>query len=351
MRWRWTCAGPGFEAKGFFTTGDAPDAEGFYPITGVTGEANGVAIVGLQPAKSAIPGNEGWPVDNLGADESASAEPRRLRLRARRRKSTRIRSTAPVSSRRASLRSSPTRRRANGASRRVGIRGREGRSVDGSAHRSERRALSLVLAFERIDATAQVAVQLVEPAQLVAISGLVVVNPPQNCSCDAHVVGQRLNLNAQIKAPLIRRPNRRAQITNFGTQADEMARDPLQIDSVGNVRHKSPPLARVYGSDRRPCRLSKRMARDQLTRLAPLSSRERGQRMGGLIITSNLALLPSVTARTKCRMAVHTGSCYPKTDDSVSIRQAEPEATLVIEASGTSLSLANRQSSRRGRPS
>jgi len=65
MRWTWTCAGEGFAAKGGFTTGDAPNADGFYSITGVTGEANGVAIVGLQPAVTAIPGNEGWPVDNL----------------------------------------------------------------------------------------------------------------------------------------------------------------------------------------------------------------------------------------------------------------------------------------------
>ena len=46
-------------------TDDAPNAEGFYAIRSVTGEANGVAIVGLQPAGTAIPGNEGWPVGNL----------------------------------------------------------------------------------------------------------------------------------------------------------------------------------------------------------------------------------------------------------------------------------------------
>ena len=28
MLWRWTCTGPGFEAKGQFTTGDKPDADG-----------------------------------------------------------------------------------------------------------------------------------------------------------------------------------------------------------------------------------------------------------------------------------------------------------------------------------
>lgn len=74
-RWRWTCTGPGFEAKGVFTTGDAPDADGFYPITDVTGEANGVPITGLQPAKTAIPGNEGWPVDNLVRTEAAQLSP------------------------------------------------------------------------------------------------------------------------------------------------------------------------------------------------------------------------------------------------------------------------------------
>ena len=65
MRWRWTCEGEGLAAKGTFTTADAPNAEGFYPITAVAGEVNGVAVVGLQPSGTAIPGNEGWPVDNL----------------------------------------------------------------------------------------------------------------------------------------------------------------------------------------------------------------------------------------------------------------------------------------------
>ncbi len=65
MQWRWTCEGDGFQAKGAFTTADERNADGFYPITGVTGEANGAAITGLQPARTAIPGNEGWPVDNL----------------------------------------------------------------------------------------------------------------------------------------------------------------------------------------------------------------------------------------------------------------------------------------------
>ncbi len=65
MQWRWTCKGEGFDASGAFTTSNTPDADGYFAITGVTGEANGVAITGLQPAHTAIPGNEGWPVDNL----------------------------------------------------------------------------------------------------------------------------------------------------------------------------------------------------------------------------------------------------------------------------------------------
>jgi hypothetical protein len=65
MQWRWSCEGPGYQASGAFTTGDTPDADGFYPITAVSGKANGVAITGLQPAGTAIPGNPGYPVNNL----------------------------------------------------------------------------------------------------------------------------------------------------------------------------------------------------------------------------------------------------------------------------------------------
>ncbi len=75
IRWRWTCTGPAFEAKGFLTTGDAPDADGYYPIIDVSGEANGVAITALQPAKTAIRGNEGWPVDNLVRSKAPQLSP------------------------------------------------------------------------------------------------------------------------------------------------------------------------------------------------------------------------------------------------------------------------------------
>src|ERR1700757_2587464 len=38
---------------------------GGYHITGITGSRNGVAITRLEPAGEAIPGNPGFPVDNL----------------------------------------------------------------------------------------------------------------------------------------------------------------------------------------------------------------------------------------------------------------------------------------------
>ena len=63
--WRWRYDGPGISASGTFTTKDAPNADGFYEITAISGEANGVAITGLQTAGTSVPGNDGYPVDNL----------------------------------------------------------------------------------------------------------------------------------------------------------------------------------------------------------------------------------------------------------------------------------------------
>jgi hypothetical protein len=68
--WRWAYQGDGVTASGTFTTKDAPDADGFYEITGIKGEANGVAITGLQPAGTSIPGNDGYPVDSLVRTEA-----------------------------------------------------------------------------------------------------------------------------------------------------------------------------------------------------------------------------------------------------------------------------------------
>lgn len=65
VMWRWSCKGLSFNASGTFATKDAPNAEGFYEIVTIKGEANGVSITGLQPPGTAIPMNAGYPVDNL----------------------------------------------------------------------------------------------------------------------------------------------------------------------------------------------------------------------------------------------------------------------------------------------
>ena len=85
LEWRWSYQGDGVMASGAFTTKDAPNADGFYEITGIKGEMNGVAITGLQPAGTSIPGNEGYPVDNLLRVAAPAALLARLRLCARRR--------------------------------------------------------------------------------------------------------------------------------------------------------------------------------------------------------------------------------------------------------------------------
>jgi hypothetical protein len=70
LEWRWSYQGEGVAASGAFTTKDAPNADGFYEITAIEGEANGVAITGLQPAGTSIPGNDGYPVDALVRTET-----------------------------------------------------------------------------------------------------------------------------------------------------------------------------------------------------------------------------------------------------------------------------------------
>ena len=65
LEWRWSYQGEGVTASGAFTTKDAPNADGFYEITVIKGEMNGVAITALQAAGTSIPGNDGYPVDGL----------------------------------------------------------------------------------------------------------------------------------------------------------------------------------------------------------------------------------------------------------------------------------------------
>jgi hypothetical protein len=75
LEWRWSYQGEGVAASGAFTTKDAPNADGFYEITGIKGEMNGVAITGLQPAGTSIPGNDGYPVDGLVRTETPQLSP------------------------------------------------------------------------------------------------------------------------------------------------------------------------------------------------------------------------------------------------------------------------------------
>ena len=70
LEWRWSYQGEGVSASGALTTKDKPNADGFYEITGIKGEANGVAITALQPPGTSIPGNDGYPVDNLVRTEA-----------------------------------------------------------------------------------------------------------------------------------------------------------------------------------------------------------------------------------------------------------------------------------------
>lgn len=63
--WEWHYAGTGITAGGTLTTGDAPDAQGFYEVLSVSGTRNGDVITGLYPTGQAIPGNEPYTLDNL----------------------------------------------------------------------------------------------------------------------------------------------------------------------------------------------------------------------------------------------------------------------------------------------
>ncbi len=63
--WNWSYSGGGISAAGTFTTTDAPDASGFYRITEIAGQRNGVAITALTPAGAGIPGNGPYVVDDL----------------------------------------------------------------------------------------------------------------------------------------------------------------------------------------------------------------------------------------------------------------------------------------------
>lgn len=65
LTWNWEYSAPGISAGGSLTTADVADGAGYFSITGISGQRNGIAITGLQPAGTSIPGNEPFAVDNL----------------------------------------------------------------------------------------------------------------------------------------------------------------------------------------------------------------------------------------------------------------------------------------------
>jgi hypothetical protein len=64
-KWRWSVSGADFEASGYFITSVQPNDKGFFQITALDGQANGVAITSLVPTGTSVPGNEPFTVDNL----------------------------------------------------------------------------------------------------------------------------------------------------------------------------------------------------------------------------------------------------------------------------------------------
>src|ERR1700712_3484393 len=62
--WEWKYLAIGIAASGTLTSSSSL-ASGHFLISGVTGSRNGDPITALEPAGQAIPGNDGFPVDDL----------------------------------------------------------------------------------------------------------------------------------------------------------------------------------------------------------------------------------------------------------------------------------------------
>ncbi len=65
LEWNWEYSAPEIEASGTLTTNDTADARGFFTVTDIMGSRNGVAITGLHPPQTSMPGNEPFVLDNL----------------------------------------------------------------------------------------------------------------------------------------------------------------------------------------------------------------------------------------------------------------------------------------------
>ena len=76
--WEYSDANGTITASGVLTTEDTSDEEGFYNITSMSGERNGVAIASLTEVGVAVPGNEPYAVDNA-IRENTGDDPSQLR--------------------------------------------------------------------------------------------------------------------------------------------------------------------------------------------------------------------------------------------------------------------------------
>ncbi len=65
LLWDWSYSATGAVGSGTFTPPSTADGNGYYLITGITGTADGSSITSLTPPGTAIPGNAGYPVDDL----------------------------------------------------------------------------------------------------------------------------------------------------------------------------------------------------------------------------------------------------------------------------------------------
>jgi hypothetical protein len=65
LLWEWKYTASGIAASGTLTSSSSLDAGGHFLISGITGSRNADPITDLEPAGQAIPGNEGFPVDDL----------------------------------------------------------------------------------------------------------------------------------------------------------------------------------------------------------------------------------------------------------------------------------------------
>jgi hypothetical protein len=76
LTWNWSYGNTSksVNANGTFITDDTPNNQGWYQITGITGQRNGEAIEDLWPTGTAIPGFDGIEIDNLiGIDAQQQA--------------------------------------------------------------------------------------------------------------------------------------------------------------------------------------------------------------------------------------------------------------------------------------